>query len=548
MPRILLILFSLSVMTLMLIARCGLNIDHYFHQQAAAAAAAAQALTSNDMSVLDQKRLRDVNEKQTREMAKLRKQIRFLEAALKGAYQKAQNLSMRTTTTTTTRKPVKPAEIKASTASSVNMGEQILISDQPRQVDNINYTRFFQDQFKSAEILHGVTLKSEYELIPFNRFSTGRIFLVEPGLGKRVVEKPIGFKKKDLSEVVQFAVDQLNRERGEKDKYAPDDFVEGIYRIDPTTGSHYELYFRDIDRPGMKNYYSKLTVMRPFGPLQLITKNWINTNKEWVNLILPLSGRTDTFRTFMERFVRVCILQDKRVFLTVVYFGKEGLTTVKDILTSTAKTYRFKYIKLISLKEKFSRGQGLQVGALNWRNGDALMFFCDVDIVFGTDFLERCRLNAAPQKRVYYPIVFSLYNPNVVYSLHDMLIPPEKDQLVISRDTGFWRDFGYGMTCQYKSDFLNIKGFDEQITGWGGEDVLLYQKYVRSEYLVIRATDPGIFHLYHEKTCDPSLSPKQYRSCIQSKALNEASHAQLGLLAFKDEIDIHRGYKRWSSR
>ncbi|CAE1237730.1 CSGALNACT1_2 [Acanthosepion pharaonis] len=547
MPRILLILFSLSVMTLMLIARCGLNIDHYFHQQAAAAAAAAQALTSNDMAVLDHKRLRDVNEKQTREMAKLRKQIRFLEAALKGAYQKAQNLSMRSTTTTTA-KPAEPAESKATTPLSVNMGEQILISDQPRQVDNINYTRFFQEQFKSAEILHGVTLKSEYELIPFTRFSTGRIFLVEPGLGKRVVEKPIGFKKKDLSEVVQFAVDQLNRERSEKDKYAADDFVEGIYRIDPTTGSHYELYFRDIDRPGMKNYYSKLTVMRPFGPLQLITKNWINTNKEWINLILPLSGRTDTFRTFMERFVRVCILQDKRVFLTVVYFGKEGLTTVKDILTSTAKTYRFKYIKLISLKEKFSRGQGLQVGTLNWRNGDPLMFFCDVDIVFGTDFLERCRLNAAPQKRVYYPIVFSLYNPNVVYSLHDMLIPPEKDQLVISRDTGFWRDFGYGMTCQYKSDFLNIKGFDEQITGWGGEDVLLYQKYVRSEYLVVRATDPGIFHLYHEKTCDPNLKPKQYRSCIQSKALNEASHAQLGLLAFKDEIDIHRGYKRWSSR
>ena len=75
------------------------------------------------------------------------------------------------------------------------------------------------------------------------------------------------------------------------------------------------------------------------------------------------------------------------------------------------------------------------------------------------------------RSQVYYPILFSLYNPNIVYSLHDVPIPPELEQLVISKDTGWWRDFGYGMTCQYRSDFLAIKGKKRH---WRVEGLWLY--------------------------------------------------------------------------
>lgn len=59
----------------------------------------------------------------------------------------------------------------------------------------------------------GLKFHNEFEMTAFARFTLNRIFLVEQGLGKRVVEKPIAFKKKDILEVVSAASKILNRDR-----------------------------------------------------------------------------------------------------------------------------------------------------------------------------------------------------------------------------------------------------------------------------------------------------------------------------------------------
>ena len=516
MPRVLFLLFSLSVMTMMYVTKFGLYMDSQFRSDG------RMEFSSKQPNDVDDK----IKNKHKLEVLELKEKIRSLETILDVKHKQAQNLSSQLSHQSLIIRSLQ--EYKNNNVVQNTMSP------------NDNYTLTIKDKLKNAEILHGVPLKTEYELIPFTKFTLSKIFLVEPGLGKRVVEKPIGYKRKDIADVVLFAVDQLNANRGKNQrKYTGEDFIEGMYRTEPVTGTQYELFFRNLDEP-QKNLYTKATLIRPFAPLLNLETTVKNTSQIWINLILPLSGRVDAFRQFMNRFIKVVINQDRRVFLTVVYFGMDGLNQVKDIMTATARENKYKHMKLVTLKESFSRGRGLQVGVLSWKSVDVLLFLCDVDIVFTLDFLERCRVNAEQGKRVYYPIVFSLYNPKVVYSLQDIPIPTENEQLVISRNTGFWRDFGYGMTCQYRSDFKQVQGFDEYISGWGGEDVFLYQKYVKSEYMVIRATDPGLFHLWHEKNCDPKLNWEQYRSCIRSKALTEASHPQLGLLAFKDEIDIHR--------
>lgn len=370
---------------------------------------------------------------------------------------------------------------------------------------------------------------SEFEVIPYMSFTKDVAYQLEPGMTNRPESAPIGDKKRELAAVIDTSLAALNKDiKGIL--YNEWDLLEGYSRTDRTVGTQYELYYRT---KGKKNNFEHVQLFRPFAPLQTVQVLSYDKKNEWINLIVPLSGRIDTFVKFMEMFVDQCIKKDKRVFLTVVYFGEVGLEKVKNILHNVSLEHHFTHYKVIEKQDNFSRGVGLLTGATAWEQGNVLLFFCDVDVYFKNGFLDRCRLNSAPGSRVYYPIVFSMYNPSIVYSDH-VKLPPYSDFFVINRDSGFWRTFGFGMTCMYRSDFLFMRGFDTNIQGWGYEDVKLYRKFVKSNIDVVRSPDQGIFHIWHEKSCDPHLQPGQYNMCLASKAIGEASHAQLGMIAFKD--------------
>uniref|UniRef100_A0A3Q1NF73 Hexosyltransferase n=1 Tax=Bos taurus TaxID=9913 RepID=A0A3Q1NF73_BOVIN len=363
---------------------------------------------------------------------------------------------------------------------------------------------FLRSQVDRAEVHAGVKQATEYAAVPFDSFTLHKVYQLETGLTRHPEEKPVRKDKRDeLVEAIQSAVEALNspaESSPDQRPYTASDFIEGIYRTERDKGTLYELTFRGDH----KHQFRRLVLFRPFGPIMKVKKEQLNMASTLVNVIVPLARRVDKFRQFMQNF----------------------------------RAANFRNFTFIQLSGEFSRGKGLDVGARSWKGSNVLLFFCDVDIYFTSEFLNTCRLNAQPGKKVFYPVLFSQYNPGIIYGHHDA-IPALERQLVIKKETGFWRDFGFGMTCQYQSDFINIGGFDLDIRGWGGEDVHLYRKYLHSNLVVVRAPARGLFHLWHEKRCEDELAPEQYRMCMQSKAMNEASHGQLGMLVFRHEIEAH---------
>jgi hypothetical protein len=397
---------------------------------------------------------------------------------------------------------------------------------------------------------------------------------------------------------VQIGLNYLNLNQTNNNSntiYELNDFLIGFFRSDPIQGFQYELYYK----PKEKNCCAYIKLNRPLSnSIKISDVNSFNNNnsldyysnyeanmlknddligildnkqreiqiansffnKKIINFILPLSDsvilnqNSKLLRRFLSIFDRVCLKQDSQknqnkdslihfVTLTIVlgFMDVNSKKKLEQIVGDFKHRTNFSNLKLIFIQsETFSRAKLLQIGADRLKNlntNNKLMFFCDVDIVFNQMFLDLCRTNAIRNKRVFFPILFSYYNPKFPEQFDPNLVAESLPvNLVINnRDVGFWRDTGFGMTCMYQEDFQSVGGFGEFFQnqkGWGGEDLYLYRQFIKRSYKydVFRSITPGLFHIYHPKHCDKALlDTLKFRNCLNMKILNEASQLKFGL-------------------
>ncbi|MEQ2287064.1 hypothetical protein AMECASPLE_008735 [Ameca splendens] len=205
---------------------------------------------------------------------------------------------------------------------------------------------FLRAQLLKAEVTSGTRLPNEYTVVPFESFTLQRVYQLEMGLTRHPEEKPVRKDKRDeLGEVLEMALYSLNTPSSQQDNrvpaektqtskvYTPSDFIEGITRTERDKGTLYELSFRGE----ASHEFRRLVLFRPYGPLMKVKNERMDTSNILINIIVPLSRRADKFKQFMHNFREVCVRQDGRVHLTVVYFGKEQMSEVRRTLENTSR-------------------------------------------------------------------------------------------------------------------------------------------------------------------------------------------------------------------
>jgi chondroitin sulfate synthase len=270
-----------------------------------------------------------------------------------------------------------------------------------------------------------------------------------------------------------------------------------------------------------------------------------NSMMKTIHFVLPLSGRLNTFEKFINIFETNCLQTNEPVKLAIVLFSNHTNdneneqiirinSAIKTIINHIERKYSNDNIHLVELELDFSRSIGCETGASLFAP-DALLFFIDVDMVFNRDTLMRIRLNTIENKQVYFPIVFSQFDPKPEFvGLKNNFGP--HNHLRLDSDHGNWRQFGFGMVGVYRSDLTNVGGFNTTIVGWGIEDVDLYDKFIRSNLTVFRSVDPGLVHVFHKINCDPNLSREQMTMCTGSKTISTLSERVLANLIHENSL------------
>ncbi|RZF33774.1 hypothetical protein LSTR_LSTR015401, partial [Laodelphax striatellus] len=265
----------------------------------------------------------------------------------------------------------------------------------------------------------------------------------------------------------------------------------------------------------------------------LIVSNNEKQPEKLINFILPLAGRFKTFKRFVKNFEEVCLEPRERVTLTVVLFPSDDDNSVEETFTLVKQLqtkYSWAKIEVIPVFDTFSRANALHLGAQHVANdNDDLLFFIDVDMMFSGQVLRRVRLNTVRGKMAYFPIVFSEFDPSVVYGRNGTA---DSDHFRVDEVTGYWRQYGFGIASVYKSDLIQVGDFNTTIRGWGKEDVDLFDRFVASNVSVLRAADPHLVHVFHVVECSRLLPEQQLLMCQATRSDTYGSVRQLSQLIY----------------
>ena len=278
--------------------------------------------------------------------------------------------------------------------------------------------------------------------------------------------------------------------------------INGAFRrIEPHRGIDY--LFHVIQRSSDDRYHANFFhALRETEHAQVVSLSEAAYRTIKVNFVLATSPVSRAFQRFMMSFESNFLARtppELVSILVVLYSDGKFYNYDRDIFAATTliNLYKKKYsgadLRLISTRRPYSRKETIELASKEYPTYE-LLFLADIHIDFTFHFLERCRMNAMDSQQVYFPTVFSPYNPGDFYK--ERLLHPFAIKFSIGAKQGTWMQESHHLTCLYNSDLLSLieSGRDLRESEWSLLELVVKQGRLR----VFRAVEPGLVHLWQD--------------------------------------------------
>jgi len=193
------------------------------------------------------------------------------------------------------------------------------------------------------------------------------------------------------------------------------------------------------------------------------------------------------------------------------------------------------FIWFYLLADPFSFHEGLLKGIYETEEDDLILVMQD-DSTITTELLNHCKTISIEDKRVYFPVPFAQFNPEIIE--HGM--PPGKPKYVNKKDhnkfTGHWAHKLKNTFCAYHRDISNmVYAANKNLAEIDGQ--WMYNDYLKQEYEVVTAVEPNLYKLSHNEKCAPKKhSMNEQARCMKNKALHLASKPALSILYIEENL------------
>ena len=338
--------------------------------------------------------------------------------------------------------------------------------------------------------------------------------------------------KREMDEVVtavtrfQTQKESVDSENGENALSRNNLVVENmLQRVDPSRGIDYFLQLTDQSKSGhlKSEFYHAL---REIEPPRATSMNSPNCGSIKVNFVVATPPVSRGFQRFMLSFENSFLARNppELVSLLVILYsdGKfkkydKDLFSVVTLLDLYRKKYPKSDLRLITTRNPYSRKETIEIVSKEYPTYE-LLFLADIHIDFSMQFIERCRMNAIENEQVYFPMVFSPYDP---IEFHKSRIKfPYATKFKISEKMGAWMPESYHLVCVFNYDLVKVlnvnQNGEESEKNWN-----LLNEFIKYDQLrIFRAVEPGLVHLWQDGCKEEELGYRERTLCQQLKPSN----------------------------